>query len=226
MVAGLCFTLLARPGDVLQNRPYADLKPLHFGFSVGTNIQDLEFTHNGFVDPSGAVWGMEVPDFAPGISANVLADLRLHKHFNLRLSPGMFFGSKEVVMQSTAGVRERQDIKTAYVVLPLDLKVSGERFGNTRPFAVTGVMGAFDVGKKRSELLRFNSSDLYLTVGFGCDFYHPFFKFVPEIKFCFGLTDVLQHERPDLKENPDMLKITQSLSRVKSNMVLINFYFE
>lgn len=226
MVTSVCFTLWSRPGDVLQNRPYADLKLLHFGFSVGVNVQDLEFTHNGFVGPRGETWGVEVPSFSPGISANVLADLRLHPHFNLRVSPGMFFGSKEVVMLSSQGEKLRQDIKSAYVVVPFDLKMSGERIGNTRPFAVTGVMATFDVGKKRSELLQFNTSDLYYTVGFGCDFYHPFFKFVPEIKFCFGLTDILRHERPDLKDNPDMMKITQSLGRVQSNMVLINFYFE
>ena len=87
-------------------------------------------------------------------------------------------------------------------------------------------MGAFDVAKKRSEYLMFNTADLYLTVGLGCDFYLPFFKFIPEIKFCFGLTDILRHNRPDLDENPQMMLMTQSLSKVKSNMVVINFYFE
>ena len=56
--------------------------------------------------------------------------------------------------------------------------------------------------------------------------YLPFFKFIPEIKFCFGLTDILRHNRPDLDENPQMMLMTQSLSKVKSNMVVINFYFE
>lgn len=216
----------ASPGDPLQNRPYADLKLLHFGFSVGTNIQDLEFVHNGLPSASGETWGVEVPEFSPGISANVMADLRLHQYLNLRFSPGMYFGSKNVIMLSSMGVKERQDVKSAYVALPLDLKVSGERYVNTRPYVSGGLLSTFDVGKKRSEFLKFNTADLYLTLGFGCDFYHPFFKFIPEIKFCFGLTDILQHDRPDLADNPDMLKITQGLKSVRSNMVQINFYFE
>ena len=87
-------------------------------------------------------------------------------------------------------------------------------------------MGTFDVSKKRTEYLRFNTFDAYLTVGLGCDFYLPFFKLNPEIKFCFGLTDVLRHKRPDLDDDPEMIKMTNSLKKVKSNMIVLTFYFE
>ena len=72
----------------------------------------------------------------------------------------------------------------------------------------------------------FNNADLFLTCGLGCDFYLPFFKLNPEIKFCFGLTDVLKHKRPDLDDNPEMIKMTQSLAKVKQNMIVLTFYFE
>lgn len=223
------FGAMAKPGDKILNRPYADMKLWHFGFSVGTQFQDLSFTHNGLVTdpPESGQWFAEIPSYAPGISANVLADLRLHKHFNLRFSPGMYFGSKTVEMiDANSESKLRQDIKSAYVVLPLDLKISGERYYNSRPYVTLGAMGTFDVGKKRSEYLQFNTADAYLTIGLGCDFYLPFFKLNPEIKFCFGLTDILRHERPDLDENPDMFKITQSLTKVKSKMFVLTFYFE
>jgi hypothetical protein len=72
----------------------------------------------------------------------------------------------------------------------------------------------------------FNSMDAYFTVGMGCDFYLPFFKLNPEIKFCFGLTDVLEHDRPDLVDDPQKIKMTESLTKVKSNMIVLTFYFE
>ena len=31
----------------VQNRPYTDLRPFHFGVMVGTHLQDLEFTNIG-----------------------------------------------------------------------------------------------------------------------------------------------------------------------------------
>lgn len=228
LVLLLCSSVLlwGKPGDKVLNRPYADLKPFHFGFSVGLNYQDLEFSHNGKADSQGEVWGVEIPDFSPGICANVLADYRLHKYLNLRVSPGMYFGSKTIQMRSGNGLRDQQILKQSYVVLPVDLKISGERYDNIRPYVLGGVMETFDIGKKRSDFLQFNTMDTYLTLGFGCDFYHPYFKFIPEVKFCFGLTDVLRHQRPDLSENPDMNKITESLNEVRSNMVVFTFYFE
>lgn len=222
-----CVPAMARWGEKVPNRQYADLKAWHLGFSVGAHVQDLTFTHNGFVTPEGREWHMDVPSFSPGFCVNVLGDLRLHDYFNIRFTPGMYFGSKTATMIDVpSGERRVQDIKSAYVALPLDLKVSGQRLGNTRPYFTLGGMATIDISKKRSEALMFRSFSPYLTVGMGCDFYLPFFKLIPEIKFCFGLTDILRHERPDLDEDPRTFEITQSLSKVKSNMVIINFYFE
>jgi len=220
-------TAYAQPSKKLNNRPYADLKRWHLGFSVGMHLQDLKFTHNGTLSTDGQQWVAEVPGYSPGFCANVLADLRLHEHFNLRLSPGMYFGNKTVEMIDFNGdARERQDVKSFYVVVPLDLKISGQRYFNTRPYVTAGVMGAFDVSKKRSDFLMFNTFDAYLTVGIGCDFYLPFFKLNPEVKFCFGLTDILKHKRPDLNDDPETIKMTNALKKVKSNMIVFNFYFE
>ena len=218
---------LARPNEKLNNRPYADLKPWHLGFSVGFHVQDINLTHNGFLTPDGEKWSLEVPSFSPGFCLNVMGDLRLHQYINLRLSPGIYFGSKNVIMKEYfSGEQMEQDIKSAYVVLPLDLKISGNRLHNVRPYVTAGVMGTFDVTKKRSDYLVFNTCDAYLTIGLGVDFYLPFFKLIPEVKFCFGLTDILKHKRPDLEDDLHTYKITQSLSKVKSNMVVFNFYFE
>lgn len=217
----------AKPGDKIENRPYADLKRWHFGFSVGTMFQDLAFTHNGNYTEDGEQWFVEVPSYSPGICANVLVDLRLHKYFNLRCSPGMYFGSMSAEMRDNVTEETyRQEIKNAKVVIPFDLKISGDRYHNSRPYVTLGAMATFDVGKKRSEYLQFNTADAYLSVGLGCDFYLPFFKLNPEIKFCFGLTDILRHKRPDLDDNPSMMKITESLSKVKSKMFVLTFYFE
>lgn len=227
LLSTLAMAGFAKPSDKLMNRPYADLKPWHLGFSVGFHVQDLNLTHNGFLTPDGERWSLEVPNFSPGFCLNVLADLRLHQYLNLRFTPGIYFGSKSVVMMEYhTGEVLKQDVKSAYVVAPIDLKVSGNRLHNVRPYVTAGFMATFDVTKKRTDYLVFNTADAYLTIGLGLDFYLPFFKFIPEVKFCFGLTDVLKHKRPDLEDDQYMYKITQSLSKVKSNMVVFNFYFE
>jgi hypothetical protein len=228
MALTLCGGVInAKPKDKILNRPYADQKLWHLGFSVGMSFQDLKFTNNGTYTTDGQQWFSEVPSLGPGIDVTVLGDLRLHKYFNLRFSPGMSFGSKGVTMRdAVTGATKTQDVKSAYVILPLDLKISGDRYYNTRPYVTGGVMGTFDVSKKKSDLLMFNTGDVYLTCGLGFDIYLPFFKLNPEIKFCFGLTDILKHDRPDLEDDLESLKITGSLTKVKSKMVMITFYFE
>lgn len=213
--------------DKLLNRPYADMRRWHLGFSVGLHTQDIRFTHNGFVTENGESWFMEQPSFSPGFCVNGLVSFRLNDYFSLRLTPGMYFGNREIKMrEANSGDMLSQNLKSVYVVVPVDLKFSAQRFRNVRPYLTTGVMPAFDVSKKRSDYLKLTTTDVYLTVGFGCDFYLPFFKLNPELKFCFGLSDVVQHKRPDLADEPDRLKITQSLKKATSQMVVLTFYFE
>lgn len=212
-------------GRKVRNLPFADYKQIHFGFSVGTHVQDLTFTHNGYTTPEGENWYMEVPSFSPGFCVNLMADLYLCPHLNLRLSPGIYFGNKVVKFREEhTGDIQSQNLKSNYVVVPLDLKFSAKRWDNIRPYISAGVMGTLDVAKQENSFLKMNKFDCYLTFAFGCDTYLPYFKFIPEIKFCIGMTDVLDRNR-DLP-NPTDIKYTNSLKKMKSGMIVLTFYFE
>ncbi|MBR1804028.1 MAG: PorT family protein [Muribaculaceae bacterium] len=227
--------MLAQDNDKILNRQYADLKPIHFGFSFGVNFQDLHIVNNGFITPDGEQWWADIPNHSPGFCVNVMADWRLGTHFNLRISPGMYFGNKVVKFRNSLGdpdapershYIQQQNVKTTYIVAPLDLKFSARRYHNLRPYFTGGVMPIFNVGKDRSEQYRIKSFDAMLTVGLGCDFYLPYFKLCPEVKFCFGLRNILEKSRPDLQDNPEMLRFTESADKITNNMVVVTFYFE
>ena len=231
-----CAVAQAQDNDMILNRPYADSKPLHFGFSVGMNFQNLAITNNGYVvEADGEEWYADVPAHSPGFSVNVLADYRIAEHFNLRVSPGLFFGNKVVRFLNHQGDPEgsdpthyklSQNIKSTYIVVPIDLKMSAKRYHNMRPYFTAGAMYTGDLAKDRSEQLKLKHSDVMLTVGMGCDFYMPFFKLCPEIKFCFGLKNLLDSNRPDLEDDLYMTRFTESVSKIKSNMVVVTFFFE
>ena len=228
MVVISCCSVVAQPGGrgrKLQNLPYVDYKLIHFGFSVGTHVQDLTFTHNGYTTPEGETWYMEVPSFSPGFCVNLMADLYLCPHLNLRLSPGIFFGNKVVKFREyNTGDMQTQNIKSNYVVLPLDLKFSAKRWDNIRPYISAGLMGTLDVAKEENSFLKMNKFDCYVTFAFSCDTYMPYFKFIPEVKFCIGLTDVLDRNREF--PNPTDIKYTDSLKKMVSSMIILSFYFE
>ena len=213
--------------DKLMNRPYSDNRRWHLGFSVGLNTMDFSFHHNGFITDEGQTWFMEQPDFSPGFCVTGLFNLRLNTYFSLRLTPGMYFGNRIVrFLDTTNGQEERQDIKSAYIVVPVDVKFSSQRMHNIRPYMVAGVMPAFDVMKKKTDFLRTNSTDFMISVGFGCDFYLPYFKLIPELKFCFGLTDAINHNRPDLADDPLRTGVASSVKLATTKMVVLSFYFE
>ncbi len=216
-----------RFNDKLTNRPYADMRKWHLGFSFGAYADDLRLCHNGLITEEGEQWRAEQIDYQPGFVVTGLASLRLNNYFSLRFAPGMMFGSRDIrFLDLETGATERQNIKSAYVVLPVDLKYASQRTRNVRPYLVAGVMPVFDVAKKRSDLLKLNTSDFLISIGFGCDFYLPYFKLIPELKFCFGLSDILVHDRPDLADDPTRMKFTNSLSKATSKMIVLSFYFE
>lgn len=213
--------------DKVLNRPYTDMRRWHLGFSVGMHTQDITFTHNGYITDGGEQWFMEQPSFSPGFCVNGLIDLRRHPMFNLRFTPGMYFGNRDITMREYgSGNILRQNLKSTYIVLPLDLKFSGMRYRQSRPYLTAGVMPTVNLTRSSGDYLRLKPFDMYLTVGFGCDFYLPYFKLIPEVKFCFGLTDIIDHDRPDLVDEPDKSKITRSLKKAVSRMVVLTFYFE
>ena len=231
-----CAAAYAQDNDMILNRPYADTKRVHFGFSVGMNFQNIAITNNGYVTDAGdEEWYADVPSHSPGFSVNVLADDRIPEHFNLRISPGLYFGNKTVRYLNHRGNPEWRDqykykqspnIKSTYIVVPIDLKMSAKRYHNMRPYFTAGAMYTGDLAKDHSEQLRLKNSDVMLTVGMGCDFYMSFFKLCPEVKFCFGLKNVLDKNRPDLAEDPSLQIFTKSVNKVKNNMVVVTFYFE
>ncbi len=213
--------------DCVLNRPYADMRRWHLGFSVGMHTQDITFSHNGLITAEGEEWYMEQPGFSPGFCVNGLVDMRLNSLMNLRFTPGLYFGNRDITMREyNTGAELRQNVKTTCIVLPVDLKFSGMRYRQSRPYITAGVMPAFNITRSQGDYLRTVPAELFLTAGFGCDFYLPYFKLVPEVKFCFGITDAIDHDRPDLEDEPDKLKITRSLRKALSRMVVFTFYFE
>lgn len=210
----------------VMNRPYIDQRRFHYGFLAGVHMQDMELKQNGYTDAAGNQWFAEIPNFEPGFSVGILGELYLTKHLALRLIPTMHFGTKNVTFRNAKNnERQYQSIKSTYISLPLDLKFSAERFNNYRPYAMVGVNPVLDLTVKKQKQLLLKKFDCYLEVGFGCDFYSPWFKFIPEIKFCYGLMNIIDKDRSDVIDNSQLI-FTQSVDRARSKMIVLTFYFE
>lgn len=224
-ICGVVLPVVGQQSKV-QNMPYIDQRTLHFGFALGTHTQDLSFVHSGVVTDDGETWYGEVSSFSPGFNVSLLADLYLNPYMSLRFAPGIYFGNKVVTFrESGSGEVEKSDIKSNYIIAPLELKLATPRVNNYKPYVMVGMGGMFDVSKRGDLLLRTNTADLFWEVGLGCDLYLYYFKLIPELKFMFGITDAVDRTRDDLTDPLD-IKYTNAISRATTGMVVLSFYFE
>ena len=224
----------------IQNKPYIDLRPMHFGILVGMNLQDIEFDNLGpqtvtLEDGTSheEVIVCDADRWNSGFSVGVLADLRLSQHLNLRFSPTMHFGAKHLTFRNLTEtdpegrpIEARQDMKNTYISLPFDLKFSAERWNNYRPYLMAGVNPTLNLTSKNQEYIQLKRSDLFLEVGLGVDLYLPFFKLIPELKFCYSLKDAIDHGHADELQDRNMLKYTNAVTKGHSKMIVLTFYFE
>ena len=224
----------------IQHKPYIDLRPMHFGILVGMNMQDIEFenvgpqtitledgtTHEETIVCDDDRWNA-------GFSVGVLADLRLSKHLNLRFSPTMHFGAKHLMFRSLTETDQegrpmeaRQDMKNTYIALPFDIKFSAERWNNYRPYITAGISPMLNLTSKNQEYIQLKRSDLFVEVGLGCDLYLPFFKLIPELKFCYSLRDALDHDHANELQDANLRKYTNAVAKGYIKMIVLTFYFE
>ena len=210
----------------VQNKPYIDFRRLHYGFFIGFHAQDMEFANNGYVTENGETWYADIANYNPGFSVGVLADLRLNTYLSLRAIPTMHFGQNTVYFrEQNSGETSKQSLKTTYIAVPVHVKFTAERFNNYRPYVVTGVSPMWNLTVKKQQQLLLKKFDFMIEVGAGCDFYLPFFKLIPELKFSFSPLSVLNKQRNDLLD-ANYMKFTESVEAVTSKMITLSLYFE
>lgn len=225
---------------VPQNKPYIDLRPLHFGISVGAHLQDMELRNVGpqtidlpDLGPTASNVVCDVDSWTPGFSVGVVADLRLGQHLSLRANPTMHFGGKHFTFydllhkdENNRPMRYQQDMKCTYLSLPVDVKFSAQRFNNYRPYVVAGVSPMLNLSGKDQDYLQLKRYDMMIEVGLGCDFYLPFFKLIPELKFCYSLTDALDKNHVGDLRDANKIAIASSVWSAQTKMIMLTFYFE
>ena len=234
LLAALCVTAQER---TVQNRPYTDLRQFHFGVVVGTHMQDIELLNAGSqlitAEDGTTTETLVTADqnrWDPGINVGVL---RLNTHFQFRVAPMMYFGARHITFHNMKQLdgdgrptETRQDLKTAYIATAFDVIFAAPRFNNHRPYLMAGLSPMVNLSGKTNDYLKLKRYGLFAEVGVGCDFYLPFFKLRPELKFVFGLGNSLDTNHSADLTDKSMLPYTMSVSEAKSKMIVLSFYFE
>ena len=224
----------------VQNKPYTDLRTFHFGVLVGTHLQDVEFNNVGpqliTLDDGTVVEKTVSTDqdrWDPGFTVGVLGELRLNTNFQLRVAPAMYFGTRHFTFRNITDltpegrpIEEHQEMKSAYFSTAVDLIFAAPRFNNHRPYLMAGVNPMLNLTSKADDFLKLKRFDTFLEFGVGCDFYLPFFKLRPELKFMYGLSNCLDTGHGKKLRNKEMIPYANSVNEARSKMFALTFYFE
>lgn len=222
----------------VKNDPTHDDKLVHFGFSLGINFMDYRIEHREQAELERAYVGMK--ELSPGINIHAIANLRLAENFDLRVLPGISFGERKMYFQeiTDSGLvsilpdgKKHYTSNSSYLELPLHFKYKSKRLNNFRPYLVGGGNLRYDLSTKKeydqdNQLIMIAPMDVYAEIGFGMDFYLTFFKFATEIKYSFGLSDILLRSNKDGELPAEFERYTNYIDKINSHMVILLFHFE
>ena len=211
-------TALHAQDKKVENRPYTDLRPFHFGILVGTHLQDLEFNNVGpqvITAPDGTQHTYTITAdqdrWDEGFHVGVLGETRLNEMFQFRLAPALYFGSRHISfhnMDTTAPdslLSRTQNMKTVYMA---------------------GLNPTINLRGKNDDYIRLKRYDLFLEAGIGCDFYLPFFKLRPELKFMYSLTNSFDRNHASQLKDKTVLPYAMSVNKAHSKLIVLTFHFE
>lgn len=213
----------------VENLPKFDKQPIHFGFLLGFNYTNfIVHPAKDLKERFDTVYVIEASR-QPGFNLGILADLRLGEYFNLRFLPDLAFASRKIdyTFNGTNGIYVlSKEIESTFIDFPLLLKYKSERINNYRAYLIGGAKYSIDVASQkdvnsqliRDKIVKITNSDFGYEVGMGFDFYNKYFKFSPEIRFGFGLKNVLINEPDNVFAN--------SIERLNSKTILVSFIFE
>ena len=231
--------LCARAQEVVQNRPYTDLRPFHFGILVGAHLQDLEFNNIGpqavtLADGTQQTYTITTDQdrWDNGFNVGVLGEARLSDYFALRIAPALYFGNRHLTFHNLDAnapdsLKDKtQNIKTVYISCAFDIIFASKRDGNHRPYIMTGINPVINLTGKSDDIIKLKRHDIFFEAGVGCDFYLPFFKLRPELKFMYGLTNSLDTGHADRLRDASLKPFANSVDKAHSKMIVLTFYFE
>lgn len=206
--------------DPIINLENFQKSKVYYGFYMGFNSYDFKIDYK---KPG--------PDIqiktSTGFNVGIVGDLKLQEYINLRFEPGLYYSTRELMFPNfTTESDALRQVNSTYIHLPLLLKFSSLRTGNIRPYILGGLSTTLNLSSNSKSIddnlqqrFRVKPWTTNYEMGFGIDFFSPYFIFSPSIRGVFGLKDEL------IRDNDLNSPWTSNIESIKSRAVFINFTF-
>ena len=192
--------LFAQRYNVPLNLPNYDNKPIHFGFLIGLNTLDFKLIPvSNIYDELFVIQSQNQKGFNLGVVSNA----RLRNNLDFRFIPTLSLAERRIFYSLNVNsilTNENKKIESTFVEFPVSIKYKSSRYNNGRAYIMTGLKYSLDLASQRNiddeglEIVKIKKDDFLYEIGLGLDFYLPYFKFSPEIKANFGLTNLVVND--------------------------------
>ncbi|WP_426431313.1 porin family protein [Winogradskyella sp. HB-48] len=212
---------------VANNIDNLDQKFLSWGYFLGFNQYDFKFDYNEDLSDI-------LVDKTFGFHLGLIGDMRINNYMNLRLEPGVFFTTRNLMYDESYFVGTDfndsdllREVKSTYIHIPLLLKVSTKRINNFKPFIIGGFSTALNLSSNQDNPddnsageFRMKKNTYFYEIGFGIDLYLLYFKFTPSIRGIFAINDEIVR---DADPNSPW---TGNVAKMQTRGIFINFTFQ
>lgn len=198
----LCLIGFALSGTT-QNNPSAHLPDyddhfVHYGFLLGVHSSKYRIQYADiYGSPAFDTLHSVVPGNMGGFKLGFVVNFHVLQYLDFRILPTVGFYENDLTYRFTNGTEQRYVKDATIVELPLLLKYKSMRRGNYAMYLVGGLKPSFEaVGRGQeedtSDKLELVRNQINIDVGVGFDIYNPLFKFSPEIRYSYGLKNMLR----------------------------------
>ena len=189
------------PGTL--NLPNFDEQKVHYGFLIGGHSSRFRLKYSDeFITPDLDSVHSILPTHKFGFKIGFIVNFHFFQYLDVRVAPTFSFYQLGLDYRYNDGTTLEELRDPTYFELPILFKYKSVRRENRAIYLLAGITPAVKVsGNKRDEdsndFLLIEKYNLSLDVGVGLDLFQPLFKFSPEVRYSFGLLNVLDNE-----ENP------------------------
>jgi hypothetical protein len=201
LIAGLAaFNTSLAQNESSDNLGDYDNQWIHYGFQIGLHQSKYRIKYSDTYTSSALdTLHSVIPGNLPGWKVGFVSNMRLLEYLDFRALIMVGFYEHDLTYRFTDG-REVRELKDATLVeIPLLLKYKSVRRGNVAMYMLGGINTAFEAAGKGDEFdieqnIVLRNWNISIDAGVGFDLYFPLFKFSPEIRYTWGLRNMLSQE--------------------------------
>jgi hypothetical protein len=199
-------------------------KPYYFGITLAFHSSNYKIFRSKKFNEQQDILTVESVT-GPGYNVNVISNLKIGRYFDFRLLPGFSFTERKIQYKdrSLSEIADAVNIESVFVEVPFHVRFKSEPYHDMRLFVLGGIKYGFDIARKSEtrkadSILKISPTDFSIEVGFGMQFFFPYFILSPELKFTQGLNNILIF-------NQDIIQ-SSILENVLSRSITLSFHFE